>query len=238
MLEICCFDLESCIKAEKAGADRIELCANKTEGGVTPSFGIIKLALELLKIPVFVMIRPRGGDFKYTDLEKKCMLTDIEIIRDLGAQGIVCGALLADGSVDEEFLKEIQRRKGNMAFTFHRAFDRCSDKILAIKILKNHNVDRILTSGLFEKAIDGIENLREIVNLASDNIKILVGSGVMPNNIKDFAKIGIREFHFSAGSLSETQMTFFNSNFENSENSYPTVNSELIKEAKQVIEKL
>jgi copper homeostasis protein len=238
MLEICCFDLESCIKAQQAGADRIELCANKTEGGVTPSFGIIKEALKHLKIPVFVMIRPRGGDFFYTELEKETMLTDIDVIKDLGAKGIVCGALQADGSIDEDFLEKIIKQKGNMALTFHRAFDRCNGISRAIETLKKHKVDRILTSGQFEKAIDGIENLKEIVRKAGKEITILVGSGVMPDNIKLFAEIGIKEFHFSAGEKSETNMEYFNSNFLNNENSYPTVNSNLIKAAKAIIEKL
>jgi copper homeostasis protein len=238
MLEICCFDLESCFNAEKAGADRIELCANKAEGGITPSFGVIKMALKFLKIPVYVMVRPRGGDFLYSEVEKQCMLTDIDIINQLGAQGIVSGALLADGSIDEDFLEKVNSQKGKMSHTFHRAFDRCSDLKTSMGVLKKHKVDRILTSGQFLKAIDGIDNLKEIVKLAGNDIKILVGSGVMPDNIKLFADIGIKEFHFSAGKNSESSMEYFNPNFSNSENLYPSVSSEFIQKAKTIIEKL
>jgi copper homeostasis protein len=238
MLEICCFDLESCLLAEKAGADRIELCVNKTEGGITPSFGVLKMALKLLTIPVHVMVRPRGGDFLYSEFEKEIMLADIEVIKDLGAHGIVCGALLSDGSIDESFLGKIMSCKGHMTLTFHRAFDRCNDTFEALETLKKHKVDRLLTSGQFEKAIDGIENLKKIVEQAGEDLKILVGSGVMPDNIPLFAKLGISEFHFSASKTSESGMMYVNFNFLKQENSYPSVSIDLIQKAKAVIEKL
>ncbi len=238
MLEICCFDIESAIKAAEAGADRIELCANKPEGGITPSLGMIKEVLKHVQIPVYVMIRPRGGDFLYSKAEKSSMLSDIDMVVELGAAGIVCGALNTDGKLDEAFLKDIISHKKSLKFTFHRAFDRCSNPIEAIEILIQHKVDTILTSGQKEKAIDGLENLRQYTVLAKGKINIMVGSGVLPSNMNVFAELGIKVFHFSASQNADSNMVYINESFSTSDGSYPSVNMQLIREAKNIIEKL
>ena len=238
MLEICCFDIESCIKAEQAGADRLELCVNKGEGGITPSFGIIKEVLKVTHIPVYVMIRPRGGDFVYATCEKNSMIADIDMVLELGAAGIVCGALLPNGQIDEIFLKNIIEHKKNLAFTFHRAFDRCVDPTKGLEILIENGVDNVLTSGQHEKAIDGLQNLGHYVKSAKGKINIMVGSGVLPSNINLFADLGIRAFHFSASQNAESTMEYVNEHFSKADATFPSVNADLIREAKNIIEKL
>jgi copper homeostasis protein len=238
MLEICCFDIASCVLAEKSGADRIELCMNKLEGGITPSLGLAKKAIEACQIPIFLMLRPRGGDFHYSHIEKEIMLADLKHFMNLKPAGIVVGALLPNGDLDLPFLKEIKDITNGIHLTFHRAFDRCKDPFQALQQLIELGYHTILTSGQTPIATEGKNLLKTLQERANSKIEILVGSGVLPENIRDFAKIGIKSFHFSAHKTAVSSMNYRNTNFSDQDGTYPSVNIELIKEAKAIIEKL
>src|SRR5690554_5337512 len=150
-LEICANSVDSCLEAQKGGAHRVELCAGIPEGGTTPSYGDMALARELLDIKLNVIIRPRGGDFLYSDLEHRIILKDIEIARELGVDGVVIGCLTADGQVDMDRNRELMDAAGNMSVTFHRAFDMCRDPFESLERIISLGCDRILTSGQMPK---------------------------------------------------------------------------------------
>ncbi|MEZ4792055.1 MAG: copper homeostasis protein CutC [Gelidibacter sp.] len=197
-LEICASNYQSAINAEKAGADRIELCSELAIGGVTPSFGLIKQVLEAVKIPVFVLVRPRSGNFTYSDEEFDIMKKDIELCRDLGCAGIVSGILNADDSVDVERTKKLVELSKPLYFTFHRAFDWTPNPYEALEHLIKLNVDRILTSGQESSAKKGIFVLQQLKKLANGRLKILPGGGINPNNVLVFKGAGFEEVHCSA----------------------------------------
>ncbi|WP_430809998.1 MULTISPECIES: copper homeostasis protein CutC [unclassified Carboxylicivirga] len=210
--EVCIDSVQSALNAQTAGAQRVELCDNLFEGGTTPSAGMIKLVKEKAKtLKVFVIIRPRGGDFVYNEDEMSVMLADIAMARQLGADGIVSGCLLANGDIDTKNTKRLIEASGNLPFTFHRAFDMCREPMEALEQLIDLGVTRILTSGLEQTAEVGIDNLKKIIKQAAERIQILVGSGVNPNNIARIAKeTEAREFHFSARKESASPMLFKN----------------------------
>lgn len=147
VLEVCCYSMACARESERCGADRIELCAAPQEGGLTPSYGVLVSAREAITIPVHPIVRPRGGDFCYTEEEFAAMLNDIRMVRDLGFPGLVTGVLDADGQVDIPRMKKIMAAAGPLAVTFHRAFDLCADPRQAWKTLGTLGVKRILTSG-------------------------------------------------------------------------------------------
>lgn len=210
LLEICCFSLFSCINAEKGGANRIELCAGMPEGGTTPTYGLTKTALESVKIPLYLMIRPRGGDFCFNAYEKKVMLDDIHMLKSLNPGGFVIGALNPDGSLDRHTIEEQLEAIGNFPVTFHRAFDMCKDPENALLQLIDLGVENILTSGLHQNAIEGTEYLKRFVEITSGRINIMAGSGVNPGNIPEIAKTGVNAFHFSAKKILQSPMQFRN----------------------------
>lgn len=217
LLEICCYTLESALLAEQAGADRIELCDNAAEGGTTPSFGTIQLAQEKLDIPISVMIRPRGGDFLYSDLEFEIMKRDVTNIvkNQVGVQGVVVGFLQADGHIDLERTREIVKLAHPMDVTFHRAFDMCLDPLAALEQLKDCGIKRILTSGGRNKAIQGIDLLAQLVKNAGDDIAIMAGSGVNESNLKELmTKTKATEFHSSARGFEQSRMQYTNPNID------------------------
>ncbi len=212
-LEICCYSIESAIISEKAGAHRIELCDNYLEGGTTPSYAAIKQAVDLLSIPVNVIIRPRGGDFLYSDIEYKVIKNDVFVTKELNANGVVVGFLNEDGSIDEPKIKEIVELAKPMEVTFHRAFDMCKDPIIALNQLIAAGVKRILTSGQKDKAIDGIGLLTKLVKKAGNAIIIMPGSGVNETNITELIeKTKATEYHSSAKSFVKSGMKYFHSN--------------------------
>jgi copper homeostasis protein len=215
-LEICCYTLESALLAEQAGASRIELCDNAAEGGTTPSLGSIQLAKEQLQIPLSVMIRPRGGDFCYSNLEYESMKRDVNIIKDLGGvQGIVFGFLRANGQIDVQRTKEMVELAESMEVTFHRAFDMCQDPLLALEQLKDCGVKRILTSGGRNKAMQGIDLLQQLVAKARDEIIIMPGSGVNESNLEELmTKTKAVEFHSSARHFQKSRMEYTNPNID------------------------
>lgn len=197
VLEVCCTGVESALKAEAAGAQRIELCMHLNSGGLTPSHGLLSTVLDEVKIPVFVLIRPREGNFVYSKAEKTVMLDDLRFALEAGADGIVCGALCEDGKPDLDFIKEIKQLCGPTALTFHRAFDECTTPAAAATALHELGVERILTSGQALRAVDGINVFRALLALA-DCPQILAGGGVCPENVKPLIDLGLNEFHLSA----------------------------------------
>ena len=215
LLEICANSVKSCIEAQKGGAYRVELCAGIPEGGTTPSYGDIVLARELLKIKLNVIIRPRGGDFLYNDLEHKIMLKDIENAGRLGVDGVVIGCLNPEGDIDMKRNKELIDAAGDMSITFHRAFDMCRDPYDALEKIIELGCDRILTSGQQPKAVEGINLLKELVERAGDRIIIMPGSGVNADNILHLAReTGAIEFHLSARETIESGMLYRNPNLK------------------------
>jgi copper homeostasis protein len=199
-VEICAGSVQSVIEAEKGGASRVELCDNLFEGGTTPSAATIEYACKAVHIPVYVMIRPRGGDFLYSDLEFEIMKRDVFIAKQYGASGIATGLLLPDGVVDERRTGELVAIAGelNMGVTFHRAFDMSYDPRKALEIVIRTGCERILTSGGENKAVDGRELIRELVVASAGRISIMAGSGINPVNVNDLVKYtGIDEVHIS-----------------------------------------
>lgn len=212
-IEICANSVESAVKAQQAGAYRVELCAGIPEGGTTPSFGEIRMARQLLhQTKLHVIIRPRGGDFLYSPIEQEIMLHDIKVARQLGADGVVFGCLTAEGDVDVPLMKKLMNGVGEMSVTFHRAFDMCSNPKEALEQIIDLGIDRILTSGQEETAEKGIPLLKELVELADGRIIIMPGCGVNAGNIRKIAEeTGTSEFHFSGRSAVDSGMIYRNS---------------------------
>ena len=208
-IEVCANSLESALNAQKGGAHRVELCANLYEGGTTPSMGEINLARELLHIELNILIRPRGGDFLYSKNEVEIIKRDILSCKKIGVNGVVIGFLKLDGNIDTELTKEITALARPMTVTFHRAFDMCKNPEKALEELIEIGVDRVLTSGLENKAIDGLALLNKLVKQANDRIIIMPGSGVRLSNISQLIqKTGASEFHLSERKNIPSKMTF------------------------------
>ncbi len=200
-IEICAGGVESCQAALQGGADRVELCAALSEEGITPSYGEIKVAREVLddKAAMHVIIRPRGGDFVYSRLELDRMAVDIDVCRLLGADGVVFGCLLPDGSIDEEACTRLMRHARGMNVTFHRAFDLCRDPLSSMATIARLGFNRILTSGQRPSAEQGASLLKQLREQAHGHIAIMAGCGVNESNIARLCQAtGLREFHFSA----------------------------------------
>ena len=213
MLEICCYSVQSAIIAEQAGANRIELCAGVYEGGTTPSLATIQMVKDQLDIPVHVIIRPRGADFCYSDIEFECIKKDILACKEQGVEGVVSGILLPNGNIDVTRTRELVELTKPMSFTFHRAFDMVENHVDALDALIELGVDRILTSGGMQTAAEGIELLKELVDKAEDRIIIMPGSGVNEENIAKLKEVtGANEFHCSAKKLVKSKMEYQNPN--------------------------
>ncbi|WP_411273882.1 copper homeostasis protein CutC [Daejeonella sp.] len=198
ILEICAGSLGSALAAQQGGADRVELCDNLYEGGTTPSSGMIKTCKSLLNIPLFPIIRPRGGDFVYTDQEFEVMKQDVLCCLELACEGIVFGILLPDGSVDIERCSELVKLSGDMQITFHRAFDRCNDHKQGLEDIIRMGFHRVLTSGGMENAEDAIPELSRLIHHANGRICMMPGSGITPNNLSKIKATGALEFHTTA----------------------------------------
>ena len=208
--ELCAYSVEACRKAARLGIDRVELCASPAEGGTTPSLAAIEQASTIKGIDVSVMIRPRGGDFLYTDEEFQIMLRDIEHARQAGATGVVFGILTADGKVDIERTRQLVEAAKGMETTFHRAVDMTEDYIAAIEAVISAGCKRILTSGGYDKAIEGKENIARAVEISRGRIEIMAGSGVMAANAKELADLGVDALHFSAKTMVAGGMKYRN----------------------------
>ncbi len=210
-LEICAFNLSSALIAQQAGADRIELCAGPEEGGTTPSPGIIRTAREQLRIAVYPIIRPRGGDFLFSDEEFRVMMRDIEFCKQVGCNGVVLGMLMADGSVDKARCARLVEAAYPLGVTFHRAFDWAANPFEAMEAIIQIGCERILTSGQRPTAEDGAPLIDQLIREADDRIVIMPGSGVRSANIVSLAEAtGAAEFHSSARVLQASEMEFVN----------------------------
>lgn len=194
--EACVENFSEAIAAFKRGATRIELCENLTVGGTTPSYGTIKRCSEKLNIPVFPIIRPRGGDFVYADDEFEIMKADIKVCKELGMPGVVLGILTPENKIDVEKTTELIRLARPMQVTFHKAFDDAVDTIQALEDIITCGADRILTSGTKATAEEGKEILKKIINKANGRIKIVVAGKVTTENLQELSQqIPSDEFH-------------------------------------------
>lgn len=221
IIEIATSDFVTTQSAVNGGADRIELCANLAEGGTTPSYGIIKQCRETFSVSLYPIIRPRGGDFLYTDDEFEIMLQDVKLCKQLGCDGMVIGLLNKDGSIDMKRTSVLIEAAYPLGVTFHRAFDRCKDPFRALEQLIDIGCERILTSGQKPSVVDGVDLVAELNKNAADRIIIMPGSGVRKENIKMLAaKTGCTEFHSSLRGKENTQMEFIHEAFKDSEESF------------------
>ena len=214
-LEVCANSVESAIAAEKGGANRVELCDNLSEGGTTPSFGAIRIARKHLSIDLHVIIRPRGGDFLYNSLELEIMKSDILECRKIGVDGVVFGMLTQDGKIDKNLCQHFVDLAFPMKTTFHRAFDMVSDPFLSLDDIISSGFDILLTSGLQNKAINGIQLIKELVVQSNERISIMPGSGINETNVLEIAKKTLaKNFHISVRKISESKMIFKNENLK------------------------
>ena len=199
LVEICCGSLEDAMEAEQGGADRVELCSALFLGGLTPSLGTIVEAKARLKIPVVVMIRPRGGGFCYTQPEMAVMERDTVLAREQGADGIVFGILNADGSLDEERCRRIRKLIGDRQAVFHRAFDVTPDPFRALDQLVEMGFTRILTSGQEDTVPEGMPLIKHLIEYAGDRIEILPGGGIKLNSLRRVVEgTGSKQVHLTA----------------------------------------
>ncbi|RUY42394.1 copper homeostasis protein CutC [Mesorhizobium sp. M7A.F.Ca.CA.002.07.1.1] len=199
LIEICVEGIEGLLAAQAAGADRIELCASLVEGGITPSLGTIRAAIEQANVPFHVMVRPRGGDFLYSATEYASMLADVSALRELGVPGVVFGCLNADGTMDEARMSELTQAAGPLNVTCHRAFDMTREPAEALESLIRSKVGRVLTSGQRDTAIEGLPLLADLVRQAGDRIVILGCGGLDLHNIAEVrSRTGLSEMHFAA----------------------------------------
>lgn len=212
IIEICANSAQSCVEAEAGGAKRVELCAAIPEGGTTPSYGEIRMAQALTSaIDINIIIRPRGGDFLYTQAEIQSMLYDIEMAKELGIHGVVFGCLTKEGDIDVPLMKRLVDAADTLSVTCHRAFDVCRDPMMALEQLIDLGCDRILTSGQQATAVEGIPMIARLVNHAAGRIIIMPGSGVRETNIAQIeAETGATEFHTSARGVIQSGMQYRN----------------------------
>ncbi len=208
-LEICVDSVESAINAQIAGADRVEFCDNLPEGGTTPGYGSVVSARSNLDIGLHVIIRPRGGDFLYTDLEYDIMRRDIEICGENGVDGIVIGLLRTGGNIDVERTAKLIEFAYPMSATFHRAFDMCSDPVQGLEDVIDTGCTRLLTSGLKNKAQDGIETIRQLAIQAGERIIIMPGGGIDETNVAlIITATKVKEVHLTGRKTIDSEMIF------------------------------
>jgi copper homeostasis protein len=202
LIEVCVDSVETALAAEAGGAARVELCDNLGEGGTTPGAGAIAAVRERLRIPLHVIIRPRGGDFCYSDAELDVMTRDVAVARQSGADGIVIGVLLSDGRVDVERTRALIALARPLSVTFHRAFDTTRDPFEALESLIDLGVDRILTSGHRPSVIEGLDLIAELVRRAERRIVIMACGGIDARNIVQVARASdVRELHVGQRSV-------------------------------------
>lgn len=210
-LEICANSIHSALAAQNAGAHRVELCENLNEGGTTPSYGTILNTRKQLHIDLYVLIRPRAGDFLYTEEEFEIMKTDVEVCKTLKCDGIVVGVLTKDGEVDFDRTRELVKLASPMGVTFHRAFDRCKDPFKALELIIKTGCERILTSGLKNSALEGSDLITKLVKKATNRISIMPGAGINSTNILELKNITkANEYHSSARTERLSLMNYHN----------------------------
>jgi copper homeostasis protein len=207
-IEVCAFSLESCLAAEKGGANRIELCGSMYEGGTTPSAGLIQMAKQRVNLEIHAMIRPRGGDFCYSEDEISVMQADISMAKALGCEGIVLGILQSNGQVNISQTKAFVALAKPMQTTFHRAIDMTPDYSKALEDIIESGCDRILTSGQKNTAMEGVENIKTLVKQANSRIEIMAGSGVNTDNALTLMQSGVQALHLTGKASRDSEMVF------------------------------
>jgi copper homeostasis protein len=211
LIEICVEGIDGLVAAQQGGADRAELCASLLEGGLTPSLGVVRQAMEVATIPFMVIVRPRGGDFLYSELEFQTMLEDVRALRDLGVAGVVVGCLTQDGRIDEHRMNALVEAAEPLSVTCHRAFDMTVDFREAIEALVRCGVHRVLTSGQRDTALEGLDILKATHDAAAGRIKIMVCGELDATNIATvLAGSDADELHFAAPRTITSGMAFRN----------------------------
>ncbi len=211
LIEVCVEGVDGAVAAAEGGADRIELCASLIEGGITPTMGTIRAAVAAVGVPVMVMVRPRGGDFLYSEREFASMLDDVRAVRSSGAAGVVFGCLTADGAIDEGRTRALVEAARPLSVTVHRAFDMTADPVEALEALVRCGVDRVLTSGQQVRGIDGVALLGRLVRQAAGRIVILGCGALDEASIGVVAReAGLSELHFSAPAVVASPMRYRN----------------------------
>jgi len=229
-LEICSFDLLSALIAQEAGAHRIELCAGPAEGGTTPGPGLIRAARERIHIDVYPIIRPRGGDFLYTEEEFDIMMKEVVYCKQVGRNGVVIGLLNADGAIDKKRTARLVDLAYPLGVTFHRAFDWAANPFEAMEDIISVGCERILTSGQRPTAPEGEELINELVRQADDRIIIMPGSGIRADNITALAeRTGASEFHTSARTKAPSRMEFVNTSMKDDQSAVRADREEIEK---------
>ncbi|QDK77327.1 copper homeostasis protein CutC [Spirosoma sp. KCTC 42546] len=208
LIEVCAYSLDSCLTAQRAGAGRVELCGGLAEGGTTPSAGLIQLVRQHLTIPFYVMIRPRGGDFFYTETELAVMKADILMAKTLEADGVVLGILQPDGQVNEAQTRELVELAHPLPVTFHRAFDMTRDPIEALEAVIRTGAVRILTSGQQQTVNLGLPVLRQLAEASAGRIEIMAGAGVNAQNASQLIEAGVDALHLSGSQKEDSRMIF------------------------------
>jgi copper homeostasis protein len=223
LLEVCTDSVSNALTAQSAGAQRIEFCVNLSEGGVTPSPAQIQIARQLLDIKLYVLVRPRGGDFLYDDTEFETMKSDIHFCGKTGCDGVVVGMLNADGTVDKERNRELIQiaQYYEMGVTFHRAFDRSNDLFIALEDIIDLGCERILTSGGYDTALEGADVIRKLIETANRRIIVMPGCGVTPQNAGELIrKTGLEELHGTFRSYYPGKMQYKNTKLSRPEEEY------------------
>ena len=211
LIELCVEGIDGFLAAQEAGADRVELCASLMEGGLTPSLATIRAAVKAARIPVHVIIRPRGGDFLYSEAEFATMVEDIRALRSVGVAGVVIGGLTPDGRIDEARTRALVEAARPMSVTCHRAFDMTADAHEALEALIRCGIDRVLTSGQRDTAVEGIAILKSAVEKAAGRIVIMGCGALDAGNIRKVRdEAGLVEMHFAALKTVPSGMTFRN----------------------------
>jgi copper homeostasis protein len=208
IVEVCAFSLESCLAAEKGGANRIELCGSMYEGGTTPSAGLIQVVRQRINIEIHAIIRPRGGDFCYSDDEISVMQADIRTVKQMGCEGVVLGILSQDGKVNITQTKALVALAKPMQVTFHRAIDMTPNYSEALEGIIETGCDRILTSGQKNTAMGGIENIKNLVKQANGRIEIMAGSGVNADNAQMLLHTGVNALHLTGKTSRDSEMVY------------------------------
>ena len=209
-VEICTFSLESCLNAQLAGASRVELCSGMYDGGTTPSAAMIRMAREKLSIQLYVMIRPRGGDFLYSGQEFELMKEEIRHVKESGADGVVLGILKADGTVDVERTRELVELAAPLKVTFHRAIDMTRDLNEALEDVIRAGCYRVLTSGGRNTVAEGLEQIRVLTKRAAGRVQVMAGSGVNAANTRSLLDAGVDAVHLSGKSGRDSRMVYRN----------------------------
>ncbi|XP_066476450.1 copper homeostasis protein cutC homolog isoform X1 [Tiliqua scincoides] len=212
LMEVCVDSVESAVNAERGGAGRLELCSSLMEGGTTPSTGLLQVVKQCIRVPVFVMIRPRGGDFLYSDREVEVMKADIRLAKQHEADGLVFGALTEDGRIDIELCTALLAVSRPLPVTFHRAFDMVYDPLSALETLISLGFERVLTSGCDTSALEGLPLIKRLTDQAKGRIVVMPGGGITERNLQRILEgSGASEFHCSARSAKDSGMKFRNS---------------------------